>query len=614
MCGIFGYFDRSGASLDQSRLLAMAAAIRHRGPDDHGLHAVPGAAVGNQRLSIIGVDDGRQPFFSDDGLIAVVQNGEIYNYIELAAELADRGRPVRSKCDTEVILRLYEELGISFVAKLNGMFAIAILDQRTRSLTLIRDRVGVKPLYLWNDGTRLLFASEIKSILAAGISREVDAQAAHHYLSFNYVPIPFTMFKGVSHLEPGHWLRIDASGVESQRWWHIPNQEAEERSESAWIEEFNAILDDSVRIRMRADVPFGAFLSGGIDSSTVVGLMSRHLGPGVRTFSIGFEEPEYDESVYAQEAIDRFRAKGVIEKVASNMIGLWPLAVYHCDQPHGDVSFLPTYRVAQLAARHVKMVLTGDGADELFAGYTKYRDFFAGPHATNSDDHAFARAYLESTGLFPESGRGELYQDGFAAGVDRSSSVEIVRGCLARASRMDRVSQCLFFDVAQLLPGNNLVKPDRMGMAVSLEARDPFLDPRLIELAFRMPGALKLCGGQTKYIYKRAVSSLLGDHLTYRRKQMFTVPIGEWFKRELRPFCSEVLLGRDAGLDQFFRRAAIERLLQEHWTGLANRTREIRALIAFELWRRIFLQGSFNGPPTLEDLGLSLQSTSSRGG
>jgi len=606
MCGIFGYFDRKRQSIEDGVLAAMAAAIRHRGPDDHGVMAIPGAAIGNQRLSIIGLDDGHQPFVSDDGMIAVVQNGEIYNYVELAAELAQRGRPMRTACDTEVILRLYEEHGADFVSRLNGMFAIAILDRRSESLLLFRDRIGVKPLYYWLDGDRLFFASEIKSLLAAGAPRELDTEALHHYLSFNYVPLPFTMFRGIRHLEPGHWLRMSPSGVESGTWWRIVDREAEDRPEADWIAEFMATLDDAVRIRLRADVPFGAFLSGGIDSSTVVGLMSRHLGPGVQTFTIGFAEPEFDESPFAQAANERFAARGTIERVSANMIGLWPLATYFCDQPHGDVSFMPTYRVAQLAARHVKMVLTGDGADELFAGYTKYRDLFTDPAMAGADDDQFALGLHRTISLFPEQGRDGFYAPDFAAQVAGVSSLGLVRRTLASASRMDRINQALYFDTVQLLPGNNLVKPDRMGMAVSLEARDPFLDPRLVEMAFRMPGGLKLRGGETKYLYKRAVAPLLGEALTHRRKQMFTVPIGEWFRGELRGFCQQALLGDASGIPRYFRRETVTRLLDEHCAGTANRTREIRALISLELWRRIFLDGDFSTAPTLNDIGLSL--------
>jgi asparagine synthase (glutamine-hydrolysing) len=357
---------------------------------------------------------------------------------------------------------------------------------------------------------------------------------------------------------------------------------------------------------LRADVPFGAFLSGGIDSSTVVGLMSRHLGPGVQTFTIGFAEPEFDESPFAQAANERFAARGTIERVSANMIGLWPLATYFCDQPHGDVSFMPTYRVAQLAARHVKMVLTGDGADELFAGYTKYRDLFTDPAMAGADDDQFALGLHRAISLFPEQGRDGLYAPDFATQVAGVSSLSLVRRTLASASHMDRINQALYFDTVQLLPGNNLVKPDRMGMAVSLEARDPFLDPRLVELAFHMPGELKLRGGETKYLYKRAVAPLLGEALTHRRKQMFTVPIGEWFRGELRGFCQQALLGDASGIPRYFRRETVTRLLDEHCAGTANRTREIRALISLELWRRIFLDGDFSTAPTLNDIGLSL--------
>ena len=373
MCGIFGYYDRSGESLDDSILSAMGALLRHRGPDDDGLWNAPGVGLGNRRLSIIDIEGGHQPFVSEDGQIALVQNGEIYNFVELAEELAEAGFPCRSHSDTEVLLRLYERHGIGFLSRLNGMFAIAIYDRRLNTLFLARDRIGVKPLFYRYDGRRLLFASEIKPLLRADGERRVDPAALHLLLQFNYVPPQTTMFAGVAQLQPGNVLRVDDGGMHIERWWRLPAGRAEQRSDVEWIEEIRSLLDDAVRIRLRSDVEPGAFLSGGIDSSTVTGLMSRHHPTPVRSFSIGFDDPNFDETPYAVEAAERFGTAHCTERVRTNMIGLWPRAIWHCDQPHGDVSFMPTYRVSSLAAQHVKMVLTGDGGDELFAGYDKYR-------------------------------------------------------------------------------------------------------------------------------------------------------------------------------------------------------------------------------------------------
>jgi asparagine synthase (glutamine-hydrolysing) len=604
MCGIFGYFARSGHSLPDTQLHAMGQSIIHRGPDDLGVHIERGLALGNRRLSIMDISGGHQPFFSHDGQIVVVQNGEIFNHVELAAELARDGYTCETHCDTEVLLRLYERDGIDMVHHLNGMFAIAIFDRRERALYLIRDRIGVKPLYLHDDGDRLLFGSEIKALLRAGVAKTMDPVALHHFLSYNYVPQPRTMFQGVHHLPPGHWMRVDARGVTTRRWWDLSVQQVQQRSEGEWIEEFNDLLDDAVRLRLRCDVPFGAFLSGGVDSSSVVGVMSRHLPEPVRTYSIGFHEECYDESPFAAIAAQRFGTQHTLRKVDANMLDLWPLATWHCDQPHGDISFLPTYRVAELAAKEVKVVLTGDGADELFAGYDKYRSFFTGHGADVANETTFRQAYYRNLCLFDDGGKRSLYTEAMAARVNGVDSFDVVAPLYEQASGMDRINQALYIDMQLLLSGNNLVKPDRMGMAASLEARTPFLDYRMMELAFRMPGDLKLRDGETKYLYKKAVKDLIGGDLAYRRKQMFTVPVGEWFKGPLAAFTEEVLLSSRSLARGLFRADVVRAMLASHQQGRVNYTREIRALISVELWCRTFLDDSCFEAPTMKSLGV----------
>lgn len=582
MCGIFGYFNRSGRSLAPETLSSMGEAIKHRGPDDQGVFTTHGVALGNQRLSIIDLAGGHQPFVSDDGLIVVVQNGEIFNHVELAKELAGTPYACRTHSDTEVLLRLYEKEGISFISKLNGMFAIAIYDAREQAMYLVRDRIGVKPVYVHDDGQQFTFASEIKSVLKAGMPQPgMDEEALHHYLTFNYVPAPFTLYQGVRHLMPGHALKIDRSGTKVWRWWDLASIEpVHGRAEEDWIEEFNCILDDSVRLRLRSDVPFGAFLSGGVDSSTIVGLMARHMDEPVRTFCIGFDDPRYDESAFAQEAADRFGTQHIMERVDPDMLGLWPMATYHCDQPHGDVSFLPTYRVSALAAKHVKVVLTGDGGDELFAGYDKHRDFFSNPGVVAMSNQEFQRRYFDSISLFRHADKVALYKPGMARRLSAVDSFEVAAPYFNSVAHQDRINQALFLDMQLLLSGNNLVKPDRMGMAVSLEARTPFLDYRMMEFAFRMPGELKLKGGVTKYLYKKAVAPLIGENLAYRKKQMFTVPVGEWFKSSRSSYCEKQL-----PLD-FFSSERVRRIFEDHVTSRSNMTRELRALLAFNFWSK----------------------------
>lgn len=610
MCGIVAAF---GLGTDQALLGRMAEVIRHRGPDDTGLWAEDGLGVGNQRLSIIDLAGGHQPFVSDDGLVAVVQNGEIYNYRELAAELRGSEFACRSGSDTEVLLRLYLKEGLGFLSRLNGMFAFAVADRRDGSLTVVRDRVGVKPLYVAEHHGRVLFGSEIKCLLAAGVPAQADQRSLHHFLSYNYVPPPFTAFVGIRHVLPGTWLRCTRSGITSGTWWELPTAAEQQRSEGAWIEEFNDVLDAATAIRLRADVPFGAFLSGGVDSSSVVGVMARHLaaagkGP-VKTFTIGFDDPRFDESGFARQAAERFGTDHVCEQVASDMIGLWPLMTWHNDQPHGDVSFMPTWKVSQVASKHVKMVLTGDGGDELFAGYDKHRDFFTTANAdlSNADlsEADFRRRYYESITLFPTAAKAALYSPTMSAATAGDDSFALVDALFERSRGLDRINRALYLDTALLLPGNNLVKPDRMGMAVSIEARNPLLDVRMVELAFRIPGSMKLRDGVTKYIFKQAVTPLIGRDLAYRKKQMFTVPVGEWFKDRLRPLVEEVLMDPRTLARGLFRAEEVRGLVSRHLSGAANHTREIRALLAIELWFRTCIDRQFSQAPTMADLGIT---------
>jgi asparagine synthase (glutamine-hydrolysing) len=591
MCGIFGAWRRDRSALPPAQLQAMARALVHRGPDDEGLWQPPGrgVAMGNRRLAIIDIAGGHQPFVSDDGRIAVVQNGEIFNHVELAAELRAQGVRLRTQSDTEVILRLYEREGIACLRRLNGMFAIAIDDAREDALYLARDRVGVKPLYVAQDAGGLLFGSEIKALLpvlrAQGAEPRVDLEAIHHYLTFNYIPLPWTIWQGVRHLMPGTWLKAARGGVQVQRWWRLADQQQRPQDFADWSQELLHLLDDATRIRLRADVPWGAFLSGGVDSSTIVGLMARHVQAPVRTYCIGFDDPRFDESAHAAEAARRFGCAHTTEVAALNMLDRWPQVLHHLDQPHGDASFLPTLRVSELAARDVKVVLTGDGGDELFAGYDKYAQFFGRAGVDALDDAAFRRAYVDATSLFAPQDKAALYGDALRrelGGLD--SHAAAAEPWFAEGAHFDRINQALLLDMQQLLPGNNLVKPDRMGMAVSIEARTPLLDWRVVEFAFRAPGATKLGpGGDQKHWFKRAVEPLIGHALAHRRKQMFTVPVGEWFRGELHGWLAQLLRGSPL-LRQLFRAERIEALLEAHRSGAANHTRELRALAALALW------------------------------
>lgn len=591
MCGIFGYWDRRRQALSDEALHGMAQALFHRGPDDEGIHHRPqrGVAIGNRRLSIIDLGGGHQPFVSDDGQIAVVQNGEIFNHVELAAELRAQGVRLDTHSDTEVILRLYEREGIACMKRLNGMFAIAIDDAREDALYLARDRIGVKPLYVHDDGQRLLFGSELKALWPAMARKPgMDLEAIHHYLTFNYIPAPWTAHLGVRHVMPGTWHKYNRSGgVQTQRWWNLSDQREQDHSFDAWAEEFMALLDDATRIRLRADVPFGAFLSGGVDSSTIVGLMARHVKEPVKTFCIGFEDPRYDESAFALQAAQRFGCQHFSEIAELNMLDRWPMVLHHLDQPHGDASFMPTLRVSELAAKHVKVVLTGDGGDELFAGYDKYAQFFARADALSLPQDAFERSYFDSVSLFSPGGKVALYKPvvrAQLAGLD--SFTAAAQPWFNEARHFDRINQALYLDMQLLLSGNNLVKPDRMGMAVSIEARTPFLDWRMMEFAFRSRGATKLSpSGDKKLWFKRAAAPLIGDDLAYRKKQMFTVPVGDWFQNELHSWLRQTLTGSEV-IAELFEPKVVTRMLDQHRDGSGNFTRELRALAALAIWHR----------------------------
>lgn len=599
MCGIIGGYDREKRPFGRSVAERACQRMVHRGPDDKGYYESEGMLVGNQRLSILDLSGGHQPMFSDDQQIIVVQNGEIYNFKELA-----EGLSCRTSCDTEVILRLYERDGEDFVKQLNGMFAIAIIDRRNQSLLLYRDRIGQKPLYLYDDGKRFLFASEIKSLFAMGVEAEMNWESFDAYLTYNFVPPPITLFKGVNHLMPGHMLKITPQGASVRCWWNLAEKPVESRTEDSWCEEIIDTLQAAIKIRLRSDVPLGAFLSGGIDSSSVVSLMSKELPNPVQTFCIGFDDPRFDESQYAQEVAGRCNTRHTCEIMNPNLIATWPLTIYHNDQPHGDVSFMPTYWVSHLARQSVKVVLTGDGGDELFAGYDVHRNFFANQDLTLPREE-IETAYIKAISLMQTEAKGLLYSDEAKNNLSDIDASSYAASHLKEFRHLDPISQAMALDTKLLLPGNNLVKPDKMAMAVSLEPRAPYLDHRMVDLAFRIPGLLKLRNGVTKSILKKACERILPQNIIYRKKQMFTVPIGEWFKRELSPFVNEVLCSARSLERGLFRPERVREMIKEHQSNQVNHTRAIRALLAFELWQRTFIDETFDHAPTYSELGIN---------
>ncbi|WP_373235736.1 asparagine synthase (glutamine-hydrolyzing) [Cohaesibacter celericrescens] len=592
MCGIFGRYSFDDRPVDQGILAAMSNSIRHRGPDADGYDQTGAMVVGNRRLSILDLTHASdQPLYSQDRKIVVVQNGEIYNYIELRDELKALGHIFHSLGDTEVLLRAYEEWGPKFVSRLNGMFAIAIADHRSNKLHLYRDRLGVKPFFLAGsrESGALWFGSEIKSILANGLHYPPNLQALAQFFALNYIPQPHTAFQGITHLPPAHIVTVSKEGIEMEPYWALSDtkQDTAMTVEDAKTELFS-LLDDATRLRMRSDAAYGAFLSGGLDSSSVVGLMTRHTDKPIKTFSIGFSDPRFDETYYAELASNRFATEHISKCVEQDVTKNWPRVVWYSDQPHGDVSFMPTDLVAQLAVRDVKMVLTGDGGDELFAGYEKYLDFFP----NGQTDHlatGWENDFCRQTGLLLGDEASQLLRGDLAQAFCDIDPYKELSQSIQKADHQDPINRVLIAETEVLLPGNNLVKSDRMSMANSLEVRSPFLDYRMAEFSMRVPGWMKLEGNQTKAIYKHAVHDLLGTELTYRKKRMFTVPIGEWFRETLQSYCNDVLLDGRLEARGLFNMDFVRKMLDSHVRNEHNYTRQIRSLIAIELWYRIFV-------------------------
>jgi asparagine synthase (glutamine-hydrolysing) len=622
MCGICGIHEReAGRPAVAGEAAAMLQAIVHRGPDDEGLHADGEIALGARRLSIIDLPGSHQPIMNEDGSVVVVFNGEIYNYRSLREGLRRRGHTLRTEGDTEVIVHLYEELGEDCVRELDGMFAFAVWDERRRRLLLARDRLGIKPLYYADHDGTLLFGSEIKAILrhpAAGAALDHDALAA--FLLLKYAPAPRTFFAGISALPPGHLLVSDAGGVAVRRWWDVSF-----RRPSAPVTEHDAAdglrarLEEAVRSQLVSDVPFGAFLSGGVDSSTVVALMSRELGSRVRTFAVGFAGAGEDmsELPYARLVAERYDTDHhEILLTGADLVEQAEKVVWHLDQPIADNACLANYIVAELASRHVKMVLTGEGGDELFAGYARYAGERLAP--------AFRRLpaplrslgmALSNRGVGPLRARIALYalcqaderrrfatwfelmtpeaRDALAVGelleaAGRATPDALFAEPLDRTDAPDRISRMLYVDTKLWLPDDLLARGDKMSMAASLEARVPLLDHRLVEFAAALPPSLKVRGLARKYLLKKVAADLLPAPILTRSKKGFPIPMGRWLRGEAREFCRDVLAPDVIRRRGLFSPAAVGRLLDEHEAG-AEHGAVLWALLSVELWHRAFV-------------------------
>jgi asparagine synthase (glutamine-hydrolysing) len=626
MCGICGKFNFDGAEPVPAGLLtSMCDVMVHRGPDDAGYLLDGSAGLGMRRLSIIDLAGGHQPISNEDGSVWVVCNGEIYNFPELRAELERRGHRLKTKTDVETIVHLYEDFGESCVKKLAGMFAFAIWDSRSRTFLLGRDRVGKKPLFYAATEGSLVFGSTLKSVLLdPRISREVDLASLHHYLTYQYVPEPATIFTHVRKLPPAHYLVCEGGKVRVERYWDLSFAEKWRGSASEAAERVAEAVRDAVRVRLISDVPIGAFLSGGIDSTVVVGIMSQMMSQPVKTFSIGFEEAGYNELSYARIAAKRFGTDHHEFVVTPSAVAVLPELVWHFEEPMADSSGIPTYYVAKLTRDHVTVALNGDGGDEGFAGYERYRAFhlarrgaalpagfrknvvarLAGrlpePTRFRSPLRRFKRfaealaedgpdRYMRWMTVFGNELKASVYSDEMIRRVGAMDSRQYLRDAFGRCDAGNDLDRLLYTDTMTYLPGDLLVKMDRMSMAHSLEARSPFLDHRVLELAAGLAPELKLRGSVGKYVLKKAAAGMVPDEILRRGKQGFGVPLAKWFRGELKDPAAEILLDARTRSRGYFNPNGIRSLLNEHLSGRADHSHRIWALLVLELWHRTFV-------------------------
>lgn len=625
MCGIAGFVVRDanapsdvrGALLDR-----MCAVIRHRGPDDQGTMVAGRAALGMRRLSIIDVAGGHQPIHNETGRVSIVFNGEIYNFQSVTDELKARGHVFKTHSDTEAIVHAYEAYGVECVQHLRGMFGLAIWDADAEKLFLARDRVGKKPLYYTlTRGGDLVFGSELKSLLEhPEVEREVDPQAVDAYLSFGYVPDPYSIFRGIKKLPPGHLLTFEKGEVTVREYWDFQFEAGEEKPETYYVGNVRELLDESVRLRMISEVPLGAFLSGGVDSSTIVGLMARHSPFPVKTFSIGFAEDSYNELKYARIAAKHFATEHHEFIVTPEICDVVDELAWHFDEPFADSSAIPTYMVSKLAREHVTVVLSGDGGDELFGGYTRYtidqqraklgrlprgvREGVLRPLSENLPHGAWGRNYLRNVSLdpidryidsisqFTELHKRSLYTDGFRGELNAAGGpmgTELFRSMANKVDTGNALDPLLYLDSKTYLPGDILTKVDRMSMAVSLEARAPLLDHKLIEFVSRIPASMKLRGNTTKYLLKEAVRDFVPAEVLDRPKQGFGVPVQEWINRQLRSRIRETLTERRTVERGIVQPVYVNVLLDEHERGRRDHSAPLWSLLMLELWYRTFV-------------------------
>ncbi len=629
MCGICGFvFADAARPAPPGVIDRMTDLLEHRGPDDRGTFTEPGCALGHRRLSIIDLSPaGHQPMKNEDGSLEIVFNGEIYNYRDLRPGLEQEGHDFRSTSDTEVILHLYEKLGDACLDELRGMFAFAIWDRRRRRLFAARDRAGKKPfVYTHTAGGDLAFSSELASLVESpGFGREVDERALHHYLTYQYVPSPRTIWSGAKKLPPAHFLVWEDGRVRTGSYWdlhYVPKLRL--GSLAAYRERFLEIFRESVRLRLVSDVPLGAFLSGGVDSSAVVAMMSLEGAPPVRTFSIGFAEGDYDELGYARMVAERYGTEHQELVVRPRALDILPQLVRHYGEPFGDSSAVPTWYVSQLTRRSVTVALSGDGGDEAFGGYQRYLadrvisgylllprvlregivrraiEALPGPKRPRgfvgrlkrfiaTADPERERQYVRYFCAFANADKAGLYSPAFAARMAGVDSVALVEELYRRADGESFLDRTLSVDMHSYLPDDILAKVDIASMCNGLETRAPLLDHRLLEFAAACPPALKLRGTTGKYLIKKALEPYLPRQILHRRKMGFGMPVAEWFRGELGEMAGDLLLSPRAVQRGYFRRDAVERMFAEHRRCTADHGARLWVLLFLELWFREFV-------------------------
>ena len=626
MCGITGYVNTNGAVVERSVLERMNRAIAHRGPDDDGFYLNENAGLAMRRLSIIDVSGGHQPIHNADKTKWIVFNGEIYNYQFLRDDLEKRGHQFYTKSDTEAVIHLYDEYGEDCLQHLRGMFALAIWDESDTSLFLARDRVGKKPvLYSHQANGDLIFGSEFQAVLQhPSVSREVDMQAIDSYFSYLCVPAPQTAFKQIRKLEPGHWLKWKAGRVETKRYWQPDFSKKIKITEGEAIEETTRILRESTRLRMISEVPLGAFLSGGVDSSAVVALMAQESSSPVKTFSIGFEEEDFSELKYAKRVAEHVGAEYHEFIVRPNALDVLPTLVEHYGEPFADSSAIPTYYVAKETRKQVTVALNGDGGDESFAGYERYaamriaeayhrvpkalrKVFIEAPvnflptselkRSRFRDAKRFLQAanlprterYFRWMSTFNRDAKQALYTNDFAHAVAGQNASHFLDDWFARANGTGTLDATLLTDQMTYLPNDLLVKVDIASMANSLEARSPFLDHNLIEFAASLPEQMKMSRFETKSLLKKVAARLVPKDVVYRKKMGFGVPIGKWFRGGMKDFVRGVLLSEKSLKRGIVRPEMIEKYVEEHTSAKRDHSFQIWTMLMLELWFQRFI-------------------------